>query len=547
VAANGLDRILVRTRLAAALLTVLLAMAVCLMAAEMFGRSEAIVAMALLTFEPMIIAHGSLVTTDMALAATVVVAVYALYRYRKRRTFLRLVAVGVAVGLMLAAKHSGVLMLPVFVMLLGADIIFSHRFNSGAPARMGWEFLRSAVAYSVVLLVAVGVVWGFYGFRYFALPRVSHESLAIPELFNQGAVFAASRSMTERALEALHDARLLPESYTYGLAYVAATSARPTYILGRVYPTGRWFYFPVAFAIKSSIALLVLLALALPVRELHRTRPREMLFLLLPSLAYFGISLFSSLNIGVRHILPVYPLFAVVAAAGACWWARRRPVYLYSVIALLVLHAVTAARVAPNYIAFANDLWGGTRNVHRYLNETNADWGQNLKLVQAYVTDHDIHACWLAAFAMADLVRPYTTCGTLPGHGWSVTQQMVEVVPPVIDGTVFVSAYELPPMGGPEYAALAQTEPVDVIGGGILVFRGRFEIPLAAALSYAGRANQLLGRQRYAEALQDVRTAVELGPNDPRTHGELAMVAARNGLMDEARREADLSRALSLR
>jgi hypothetical protein len=543
VARNGMDRILAPARLAAASMSVLLAVLTCVLAWQMFGRLEALVALALLAFEPTVIAHGALVTTDMALTATTVLAVYTLYCYGRRPTVVRLLAAGVAVGVMLAAKHSAVVLLPILFALLVVDGLLIGQ-PPPATLHLGGRAWRTGLAFIVVLLLALGVLWCSYGFRYYALPGAARETLSIADLFAANRPEVA-QSLSGRLVALLHQSRLLPESYVFGLADVVALGQRPTFLLGHVYPTGRWFYFPVAFTIKSSVALLILLPLGLLARGLYRTHPREMLFLLLPSLGYFAVSLTSGLNIGVRHLLPVYPFFMVVAAAGACWWSRQRRWCRVALVGLLVLHLAAAVRTAPSYIAFANDLWGGTRNAYRLLNDSNADWGQNLKLVDAYVREHGIRDCWLAAIGMPDLVRPYTPCRRLPAFNWSATPQLVAIVPPVIEGTVFVSSWELPPWGGREYAALAEREPIDVIGGSILVFRGRFDVPLAAALSYAGRADQLLGWERFAEALRDARTAVELGPGDPRTHWELAAAAARNGLADEARREAATAKRLA--
>jgi len=544
IARNGMDRILIPARAAASSVSLLLAVVVCLLAGEMFGYSEAVVALAILAFEPTVIAHGSLVTTDMALTTTMVIAVYTLYRYCQRPSVLRLLVFAVGVGVMLGVKHSGIVMLPVLFLLLLADVLLVRARGDSRRVGLLRRVLHASTIYVAVMVVAFALLWASYGFRYHALPGASRETLSLPDLF------AANRpevalSLSGRFVEFLHRTRLLPEAYTFGLADVIALGQRPTFVLGKVYRTGQWFYFPMAFAIKSSLTLLILLACALLTPPLYRTHRREMLFLLVPSLAYFGISLTSGLNIGVRHILPIYPFFIVVAAAGACWWSRRHRWCLVGLIALLVGHAVTAMRVAPSYLAFSNQLWGGTRNTYRLLNDSNADWGQNLKLVASYVEAHDIHECWIAAIGMPDVVRPYTPCRPLPAYNWSATPQLVEIVPPVIDGWIFISAWELPPWGGREYAALAATEPVDVIGGSMLVVHGRFAVPLATALSYTARADQQLGWGRLSEALLDARTGVELGPSDPRTHWELAAVAASNGLMDEARQEGEIARRLA--
>jgi dolichyl-phosphate-mannose--protein O-mannosyl transferase len=118
---NGVDNLVVTTRLAASLMSMLLALLVFLAAWEMFGRWEALTALAIVAFEPNFIAHGSIVTTDMAISATAFGAVYALYRFGKNQTRLRFAVAALAMGLMLAAKHSAVIFVGILFALLIAD------------------------------------------------------------------------------------------------------------------------------------------------------------------------------------------------------------------------------------------------------------------------------------------------------------------------------------------------------------------------------------------------------------------------------------------
>ena len=319
-----------------------------------------------------------------------------------------------------------------------------------------------------------------------------------------------------------------------------AFGVRPIYLLGTFYPKQQWFYFPVIFPIKTSIVLLLLLPLALLTRKLYRKHQRAMLFLLLPSLAYFAISLTSGLNMGIRHILPVYPFFIIIAAAGACSLARKYRVFFYALVVLLLFHAFTAIRTAPNYLAFSNDLWGGTNNTFRY---EAVDWGQNLKVIDEFVKKEDIQDCWLAYFGGGELARVNQTCHLMPAPGWMFTEQTIEPLPSVIEGTVFLSTDILPPrnaiFGHPvfEYESIVKTEPVAILGGSILVYRGRFEIPLAAALTYRARGIQYRRLKRFDEAIADGRKAVELAPDDPLMHLFLGTTLSRAGKNDEARRE----------
>jgi hypothetical protein len=540
LAESGVDRVLVPARAAAALMSLLLATLVFLAAREMFGRAEAVVALALLAFEPNLIAHGSLVTTDMALTATLFGTVYALYRYRRRPGVWRLLWAGVGAGLMLASKHSGVIMLPVLGLILLGDVLLTSRGKAEANTHLGRKLLRDGAAYALIILIGFTMLWAFYGFRYYALPNSAERTLSATDLLTSGRRPDAANILPGKAVQLLERSHLLPESYTYGLADIVVENELFTYLLGTVYLTGRWFYFPVAFTIKSSIALLLLLPVGLLTPRLYRGHPRRALFLLLPPVVYFAFSLTSGLNIGIRHILPVYPFLIVVAAAGACALARRHRVLCFAVVALLLFHAFTAARVAPNYIAFGNDLWGGTNNTHRLLSDSNVDWGQNLKLVKDYLEKEGAGECWFAYFGPADLARLYQPCHPMPAGGWTMTNQDIQPIPPVIDGLILISTEALPPLDT-HFEALAKVEPVTILGGSIKVYRGRFEVPLASALSHVGRGRQLIASGGVDEALAEAREAVQLAPEHPRIRLFHGGCLARVGRKDEARQEFEMT------
>ncbi len=137
---NGVDTVVVVARLAASLMSLLLAVLVFFAAWEMFGHWEALTAVAILAFEPNLIAHGSLVTTDMAISATSFGAIYALYRFGKERTWLRFAVTGVTFGLMLAAKHSAVIFVGIlFVLLIGDTVLFRRSANARSILVVIWR------------------------------------------------------------------------------------------------------------------------------------------------------------------------------------------------------------------------------------------------------------------------------------------------------------------------------------------------------------------------------------------------------------------------
>lgn len=531
---NGVDGVLIQTRLFVALLSLFLAALVFLAAWEMFGRAEALVALALFAFEPSLIGHGSVVTTDMAISVTAFAAVYAAYRFCRKASWLGFFIVGAAFGLMLAAKHSAVFFVGILFALLIADAVLFRQKDSALPRQL----VRRTIAFAAFFLIGWAILWAFYGFRYYSIPSASSSTISISEYIKENGRPEMVQSFSAKTTELVSRTHVFPESYTLGMADVIAWGSRNTFIFDRIYPTGQWFYFPVALTVKSSVALLLLLPLGLLFVFFGREKWREMLFLLVPPIVFFAVVSNSNFTTGIRHILPTYAFFIVIAAAGAVWFCRKYNFFKYFLIALLVFHAVTAARIAPNYQSFANDFWGGVNNTWRIFRDSSVETGQSVKLMNEYLARENIADCWFGGFVHPEIVRTIQPCRPLPSNlRILVSQEVIEPVPPVIEGTVLMSVNELPPRGGEEHAPIAKSEPIALIGGNILVFRGRFEIPVAAAMSRAYRSGQFLRINEIERAVAEGQTAVEFAPDDSRTHLALGLALLRAGQKEAARRE----------
>ncbi len=531
---NGVDSIMIPARLSAALLSLLLAALVFLATREMFGSWEALTALAILAFEPNLIAHGALVTTDMALTATAFGAVYAVYRYAKNPTWARFVVVGLALGSMLGAKHSAVIFVGILFAIFLADALFYRQSEISLPKTI----VRRVAAIVGFFFIGFVLLWGLYGFRYNALPNASGNLVSVEDYIATNGRPEMIESTTAKIVVTANKLHVFPESYILGLADIVAAGSRNVTIFDKDYPTGQWFYFPVGFIVKSSVALLLLLPLGLIFTFVEKEKRREMLFILAPPLIFFAFALTSKLNIGVRHILPVYGFFIVAAAVGAIWISRKFHVFRYVLFALLLFHAVTAIRTAPNYIAFANDIFGGVNNSYRVFRDSSSEWGQNYKLIDEYARREKVSDCWFAGIGNLEVMRVSQPCRIMPDRLLrGMSSQINEIVPSVVEGTIFVSVNNLPPKGGAEYAIFTQTDPIAQIGGTIFVYRGRFEMPVASALSRVVRANQLLRLKRFDEAVTEGRAAVEIAPEDARTRLALAFALLRVDQKDEAKRE----------
>lgn len=542
VVQNGVDSIVITSRLTAALMSMLLALLVFLAAWEMFGRWEALTALAIVAFEPNFIAHGSIVTTDMAISATAFGAVYALYRFGKNQTKLRFAVTALAMGLMLAAKHSAVVFVGILFALLIADAVFFRPGGRRLPHRV----LRHVVTFAGMFLIGLAILWSFYGFRYRAIPNETAPSISVADYIKENGRPESVQSFPARVTEAVSHIRVLPESYILGMADVIAWGTRNCWVFGRAYSTGKWFYFPVAFVVKSNLALIVLLPLGLIFLYFVRDKWREGMFLLVPAAIFFTFASNSNFNTGVRHILPIYGFLIVISSAGAIWLCRKVGAFRYVLIALLALNAAAAVRSAPAYLAFASDLWGGVEHSHRIFSDSNVETGQSMKLVSEYLAREHVKDCWISTFVHPEMIRSVQPCRPMPsGLRIMVSRDLIDPLPLVIEGTVVLSIVELQPRGGDEYLPISKTEPIALIGGNTFVYRGRFEVPLAAAMSRVHRSGYFLRINDVDQAISEGREAVELGPNDPRTHLALGLALTRSGQKEEARNELENAEKLA--
>jgi 4-amino-4-deoxy-L-arabinose transferase-like glycosyltransferase len=537
VYSNPAETIIFRARMAAALLTLLLALLVLLAAREMFGDIPALLALALFVFEPNFLAHGALVTTDVGMSCLLLGTVYAFYRYVKKPSPGRLAVTGVAAGLALATKHSAILVFPILLVLAIFELARGDH-DAPSPVDRAGHCLRLVLALVAIGILAVAILWAFYGFHY--QPKPGTDAAA-----RFTAYVGSLRNPVQRVMILTAGGwHLLPLSYLYGLADVGITAEfSHTYLLGTVYPHGRWQYFPVAFSIKTTLGLMMLLALfplalAGPKVE-HR---REPVFLIVPAAIYFGVAMASTMNIGIRHILPVYPFLIILAGWSASRLMQRQPRWFYVVALLVVWNMVSSLRTFPAYLAYSNELWGGPSQTYRYLSDSNVDWGQQLKATKKYLDSRHVQNCWLAYFAEVVVDPTYygVNCKPLTTIA-SVWLQPAIDVPSSVDGLVLISAgvlsgYKFGPGPLNPYDQFQRIRPTTVIENGLFVFDGHFDIPLASALNHVTRAQLAANAHQLEEALSQAQAAVALAPDAPEAQAELGGILRQLERREESRR-----------
>ena len=212
-----------RARLPIIALTLLLAVTVYAWTRELFGPTSALLALTLLTFDPNILAHGNLATNDIGVTCFATLALFAFWRWMARPTGTRAVVAGLTLGLALVSKFSAVYLIPVVIIILLTDRIWK---STTAASRLPAKTTLAYVA--VIAAAAYFAIWLGYGFRVGTL---------------KGFPFPAREYLT--ALQK-------------GADLIAG--GKPSFLLGANSPTGWWYYFPVAFAVKTPLPTLILIA-----------------------------------------------------------------------------------------------------------------------------------------------------------------------------------------------------------------------------------------------------------------------------------------------
>jgi hypothetical protein len=387
-------------------------------ARERSGQTAALIAVTLLAFSPTVLAHGRFVTTDMAAATSLALATYYFLSYLRapsRRTF---VLASVTLGISLVSKFNTVLIAPFFVLVAILFAIDGRWRNPTAYRNAAcWVWRTALVGIAAFCLV----VWPLYILHTIGYPAERQRAdtadilSAQPDNVLKSAVLWASDKPVIRAAG----------QWGLGLAMVVQRSGggNTIYWLGQVVKQGGPWYFPIVYFLKEPLAWWILAAMALTALAFHRRRKPtdhrrghwwsdnldEWAWVLWIGIYWF-VSIGSTLNIGVRHLLPVYP-FTILFISGRLGvlldWLRqhdrkRLVAVSLSITVLLGWYVFEAVSVFPYFLTYFNQIAGGPSGGYRYVVDSNLDWGQDARRLGAYVEQNSISRICVDYFGWSD-------------------------------------------------------------------------------------------------------------------------------------------------
>ncbi|MBN1933571.1 MAG: glycosyltransferase family 39 protein [Anaerolineae bacterium] len=379
------DQMVFAARVPVMWLTLLLAALVYRWGKALGSAWAGLLTMVVLVFDPNILAHGRLVTTDTGITCLSVAAMYALWaalRYVENATYIRWAVAGAVLGLALVSKFSALVLGP--VTLIAVFLAYLGQ-KSGFSKKSGfWPWIvRLALLYGVGFVT----IWAVYSFQWGPITLLGGLPGPMPSYF------AGIQTILQRT-----------------------GGGSTAFLMGQLSDRGWWYYFPVALAIKTPLPTLALLAFAaiLAVKRQIANYKSQITnhtshssltpysLLLIPPLAFWAMALTGGFNIGYRHILPSLPFLYMWAgweiASYKSQIANRKSAIYY--LAFVVCYLLFAICFFPHYLTFFNVFAGGPERGYRFLVDSNLDWGQDLpELAQDYDdrSGEPVYLSWFGA------------------------------------------------------------------------------------------------------------------------------------------------------
>jgi 4-amino-4-deoxy-L-arabinose transferase-like glycosyltransferase len=376
---DKLDAATFAARLPVVMLTLVCAAFLFRWAADWFGPWGGIVALTLFALDPNILAHGTLATNDIGFAAFSFIAFFAATRLVRRwperskwwshASWGYLILTGVALGATLGAKSSG------FFTAFALAALFLLAALIGGEGRVR-RLTHAVLQFTIVVGLGLLVLWASYAFEW----RPFEEGGRPVPMATQWEVWSEMRGHL--------------------------AGGHTSYLMGEISDTGWRAYYPLAIALKTPLVTLVLLALGLVAAV--AAGPRRWLAMLPLWIflgGYMAAAVLSTVNTGYRFLLPMMPFFFLLIAGlfrKEANWLRTPALRWGSWAALILVGSAIVVSVFPHYLTYFNLIAGGPSGGHRFLVDSNLDWGQSFKALRAYLDEHAINQSRLSHYTYTD-------------------------------------------------------------------------------------------------------------------------------------------------
>ena len=426
------DKLLLLGRIPIMLLSLLLGLFVFRWSKELFGPYIGIISLTLFIFSPNIIAHARYVTTDLGFTAFFFITIYYFYKYLKEPLAKFLLLTGLFFALTISSKFSGLFLVPLLPLLYFISLSKNlHKHN------LKNNFKKIIKTFSTILGIGLMVIIVIYGFEF----KKPIEDSLVQNLYQKQENIIKSNSLGDQddiiqkiisitntntksgeLIKNFADNTRLPAfSYISGFMKLVGHNygGHTSYLLGEYSEFGWWYYFPVAFLAKTPVSILwllftgIILVIWQTIKQLREKKSIKYIiskvqlhwiFLVIPPLLYFLLSLTSNLNLGLRYILVIYPFIFVISGLVFRKGIKNNKIAVKLLTTTLLIFYVTSSLlIYPHYLAYFNEVVGGPDNGPKILTDSNIDWGQDVKKLKKYLIKDNIEFVCMSYFGQANL------------------------------------------------------------------------------------------------------------------------------------------------
>lgn len=425
-AGNDADSILRRMRLPIMLLAIALGWLLWLWVYRHFGHRVAALTLFLYAFSPTFIAHSRFVTTDLGASFAFFIAIVAFVKFLGEPSRKNIILAGLAFGVAELIKFSLILLFPIYGILLISWAFSKVQFDAKERWRIFLGLLGKTVMVGVVGVLLIWAVYGFFVWNYPA-ERQYADTASILSTSPLGPLVTFDLALTKNKI-----LRPLGE-YVLGVLMVLQRTGggNTTYYWGELSAAGWRSYFPVLYAVKEPLAfhILTLIAVVFGISKIRKasresrekylarmalwTRDHFIEFSAFVFIAvYWLASVSSTLNLGIRHVLPTFPFIYLLVSREIIawlrpwrggqvqsWWEWFKKIWQMYVVSLpryvflwvmIAWQAVSVAAVLPSFLSYYNILGGGAGEGYAIAVDSNYDWGQDLKRLKFFVEQNGI-------------------------------------------------------------------------------------------------------------------------------------------------------------
>ncbi|MCL5411064.1 MAG: glycosyltransferase family 39 protein [Patescibacteria group bacterium] len=433
-------------------------------ASELWGRKIGLLVLLLYAFYPDVIAHGRLVTTDIAAAFGYVIAIYYFNKALLKNDHKSVVYAGIAFGVAQLLKFSSFLLFGVLLFLVIIKSILDRKETS-----FGIELWKNFKKYFWTCFISLIVVWIVY------IPFAWRTPVGIEHEVIERNLTQDPRTLPLRNFLHLFESNPITRGlghYILGIMLVFARVAggNATFALGHISDKSISWYFPFAWLVKTPIAIILLFfwsIVTLFISKFYKNKEKFWIasLFLTPWLVYWAFTLKGSLNIGIRHLMPTVPFVLLLIGYGLNEiWKSKSKIGRYVVGALAMYLIISTLSYYPSYIGYFNEAVPRDQR-YKYLVDSSLDWGQDLLRLKKYVDNNNISQIKVDYFGGS--VPSYYIPQQIPWHSsYGPTTGWIAVSATFYQSSKLYGEKE----GKWSYGWLDRYQPVAEIGGSILVF-----------------------------------------------------------------------------